>query len=130
MLSNRSFDVIQTVVLATNINQNGIGASHTFTLPSLPRDIDQIVVKQFSFYGAAPSGLYFLWSDLTNTNIASLVCEGSDSSDCNIPISTNQGLVPNSITFAIRELASDNTFGATNDAGLLSVTLQFIRFAK
>lgn len=130
MMSNRSFDVINTVVLATNINQNGFAASNTFQLPPLPSDIDHVIVKQMAFYGAAPSGLYFLWSDLTNSHIASLVCEGSQLTNCNISLSLAPNVIPNTITLALRELDIDNTFAATADVGLLSVTLQFIRFAR
>jgi hypothetical protein len=131
MMSNRSFDVIQNVVLATNVNQNGFGSVNTFQLPSLPPDIDEVIIKQISFYGPTPTGSYFIWSDLTNSNIANIVCDGSSQlNNCNIHIQIAPRTSPNNITLSLTELSTTNSFVPSADVGVLGITLQFIRFAR
>jgi len=131
LLLNCEFEVIHTVVLASNLNQYNFPSSHTFELPSLPSNVDQMIVKQISWFAEDPVGSFFLWNDFTNSCIANIMCDGtSELLNCNIPIQVAPNACPSNITFALREMNDQNQFVTSTDSGKLTVTLQFIRFAR
>lgn len=120
----------RTVVLSTNINQNGFNSSATLQLPSgLSPDWDEIIVKQVAFHGTTPDALLFVWCDLTGSSIANIMCSGSSHMEnCNIPINVTGKVIPNTITFNLMELSTTNTLISTPEVGLFSINLSFVKY--
>ena len=121
-------ELIKNVTLATNINQNGIANRFTFNIPNLPSFIDEVVVKSISYYGAI-SGCYYIWSDLNNDYIGTVISTTGNQITPNTKIKLN-GIAPANITVAVRELGVSNEYVASPDAAILTIQLEFIRYLR
>lgn len=121
---------IKTVTVASNINQNGFGAVNQLSLGAIPQSVDEIVLKQVSFWGTAPDALLFLWNDFSNDILTSICCDAmSESVVLDVRIPLNGRVCPNQITFRVLELTTGNSFASTSQAGVLSVTLSLVTYA-
>jgi hypothetical protein len=120
----------KTLVLSTNINQNGYGSTFEFVLPSMEPAFDEVVVKNIALQDTASTGLFFIWSSLVNDNIGCLPLEVAPKQinpDLRISL---RGVTPISVSFGVRTLDSTNKYIQSTAAALLSVTLEFRKYVR
>ena len=123
----REIETTQLVCLATNVNQNGFGSRWDFVITSMPTDMDEIIIRQISLTTAVHS-MYFVWCSLTGQVVSAIA---SDDFSCEPKTRIIiRGTTPTTVTFALQSLTATNTFASTADVGLLSITLEFVKYRR
>ena len=120
-------DIVKSVTLTSNINSNGFPHSIDAILPSLPHGCDDVVIKNIGYFGTT-SGLYCIWSSLSNDIVATVAVDASGVSQVspNTRINLN-GITPVNIRFEVREINASNGFVPSTDPCVLSISMEFVK---
>ena len=120
-------DIVKSITLTSNINNNGFPNFIDATLPSLPSGCDDVVIKNVSYLGST-SGLYCIWSSLLNDIVATVAVDNSGVAQVSPNTRVNlNGITPVNIRFEVRELDNTNAFLHSINPCFLSITLEFIK---